>query len=165
MYEIKLRAVGKDDKRKTERDLVEYEGRIEEVAKLCAAYYEGCDVEILAIYLSPVKEVYPPRDKQAQTKWFTAKLCERSEDPGTGKETALNYYVMLAAADFEDASEYAKEISQQGYGMELVSLRPSGVAWFITSSEILGGKASEKGYAEVDHDKIAADHEWGGKEA
>ena len=163
MYEIKLRAVGKDGKRKTERDLVEYEGRIEEVAKLCAAYYEGCDAEMLAIYLSPVKEVYPPKDGNAPTKWFTAKLCERSEDPSTGKETALNYCIMLAAKDFEDASEYAKEISQQGYGMELVSLRPSGVAWLISNAEILGGKASERGYAEVDHDRIAADHEWGDK--
>ena len=163
IYEIKLRAVGKDGKRKTERDLVEYEGRIEEVAKLCAAYYEGCDAEMLAIYLSPVKEVYPPKDGNAPTKWFTAKLCERSEDPSTGKETALNYCIMLAAKDFEDASEYAKEISQQGYGMELVSLRPSGVAWLISNAEILGGKASERGYAEVDHDRIAADHEWGDK--
>lgn len=163
MYEIKLRVVGKDGKRKAERDLVEYEGRIEEVAKLCAAYYEGCDVEILAIYMSPVKEVYPPKDGNAPTRWFTAKLCERSEDPSTGKETALNYCIMLAAKDFEDASEYAKEISQQGYGMELVSLRPSGAAWLISNAEILGGKASERGYAEVDHDRIAADHEWGDK--
>ena len=163
MYEIKLRVAGKDGKRKTERDLVEYEGRIEEVAKLCAAYYEGCDVEIMAIYMSPVKEVYPPEDKRAQDKWFTAKLCERGEDPNTGKETALNYCIMLAAKDFEDASERAREIVRQGYGMELVSLRPSGVAWLISNAEILGGKASEKGYADVDHDKIASDHEWGEK--
>ena len=141
MYEIKIR-LDKGGKMKTEKDLVEYEGDIAEVAGLIKKYYGNLKAEILAIYLSAVKEVYGyDKVTDQPLKWFNAKLQSYEVSESTGENKGLAYNVLVQAKDFDDATERTKEFLKMGYDMELTSIAPSGIKYFITSEELLQGKS------------------------
>lgn len=137
MYEIKIR-LDKGGKMKTEKDLVEYEGDIAEVANLIKKYYGNLKVEVIAIYLSAIKEVYGyDKTTDQPLKWFTAKLQSYEINESTGEKKGLVYNVLVQAKDFDDATDRTKEFLKMGYEMELTSIAPSGIQYFITSEELI----------------------------
>lgn len=137
MYEIKIR-LDKGGKMKTEKDLVEYEGDIAEVASLIKKYYGNLKAEVIAIYLSSIKEVYGyDKATDQPLKWFTAKLQNYEINESTGEKKGLVYNVLVQAKDFDDASERTREFLKMGYDMELTSIAPSGIQYFITSEELI----------------------------
>lgn len=123
---------------KTEKDLVEYEGDIAEVASLIKKYYGNLKAEVIAIYLSSIKEVYGyDKATDQPLKWFTAKLQNYEINESTGEKKGLVYNVLVQAKDFDDASERTREFLKMGYDMELTSIAPSGIQYFITSEELI----------------------------
>ena len=128
----------KGGKMKTEKDLVEYEGDIAEVASLIKKYYGNLKSEVIAIYLSSIKEVYGyDKATDQPLKWFTAKLQNYEINESTGEKKGLVYNVLVQAKDFDDASERTREFLKMGYDMELTSIAPSGIQYFITSEELI----------------------------
>lgn len=127
MFELKF----KDERAKTRKVLIEKADYINEAYEASKNYIEARGLDeggILALYQSPVQEVFPRKEEEKEGKWYTITLKTNDEKP-------TKHIVVIEAKSADRSLIRAKEIMEQGYDMEPVSTKESGLQDVIDATQ------------------------------
>ncbi len=117
MYEVRFR----DEKGKTKKLLLENAGTISEALEIsCGLNFP--EESIMGLNLSNVREVFTCQTvTNTPLNWYD--VTARSFD-----EKPVKYHLLFQATNAEDGMKRAMEAMRQGYEMEPVSIKESGIS-------------------------------------
>lgn len=125
IYEFTVQHIGVDekgnDKVVKETYITENKELFAEVEALALSKFEGyTDLDVIAIKRSKVKEIANAKKEETDMVWEATIQQTMVIDE---VEKVMKYRILLFAETFDKAKAFITEYLQQGYDMELVSLK------------------------------------------